>query len=158
MSAQTEVNFSELINKPKDTLARLDRTRRILLRRRDAEDLVLTTVARAEQDSTVVSAATRLFAALMQQGPAPRELLLQVLPAAFPWVKYLPREDREAFARQLFKELTASESLESSAPVAQLIIAWQHTAEVHADPELFAVLTSDSGDDYGPVPAPGAER
>jgi hypothetical protein len=48
--------------------------------------------------------------------------------------------------------------LDSSAPVAQLIIAWQHTAEVHADPELLAVLTSDSGEDYGPVPAPGDER
>lgn len=158
MSVQTEVNFSELINKPKDTLARLDRTRRILLRRRDAEDLVLTTVARAEQDSTVVTAATRLFAALMRQGPEPRELLLQVMPAAFPWVKYLPQADVSAFAGELFAELTASESLDSSAPVAQLIIAWQHTAEVHADPELLAVLTSDSGEDYGPVPAPGDER
>jgi len=39
------------------------------------------------------------------------------------------------------------------APVVQLITEWRHTAEVHADPALVAILTQDLGD-FGPVPAP----
>ncbi|MFI6700035.1 IS3 family transposase [Streptomyces sp. NPDC050509] len=46
------MNFSELVNKNKQTLARLKDSPRLLLHRRDGEDLVLTTVARAEQDQT----------------------------------------------------------------------------------------------------------
>ncbi|MGN5378790.1 hypothetical protein ACQ4WX_19370 [Streptomyces lasalocidi] len=34
------------------------------------------------------------------------------------------------------------------------LVAWQHTAEVHSDPELPTALTSHREDDYGPVPDP----
>lgn len=47
MSAENAaVNFSELVNKNKQTLARLQEAPRPLLHRRDGEDLVLTTAAR----------------------------------------------------------------------------------------------------------------
>lgn len=38
--------------------------------------------------------------------------------------------------------------------VAQVVIAWQRTAEVHSDPEPLAALTRDHAEDYGPVPDP----
>ncbi len=50
--------------------------------------------------------------------------------------------------------LRAADSLGNSTSVAQLLIAWQHTAEVHSDPELLAALTKDHSEDYGPVPDP----
>ncbi len=148
-----EVLFSELVNKPKDTVAKLGRVRDLRLRRRDDEDLMLTTAARAEQNTEMVSATTRMFVALMQHDEQARALLLDVIPYAFPWVRFLPREDVQAFLVELVDTLRAVEELGSPAPVVQVITEWRHTAEVHADPELFAVLTKDAAD-HGAVPPP----
>lgn len=148
-----EVLFSELVNKPKDTVAKLGRSRDLRLRRRDDEDLVLTTAARAEQNTELVSATTRMFVALMQHDEHARALLLDVIPEAFPWVRFLPKEDVQAFLVELVGTLRAVEELDSPAPVVQVITEWRHTAEIHADPELFAALTQD-GEDHGEVPAP----
>jgi hypothetical protein len=148
------VNFSELVNKNKQTLARLKKSPRLLLHRRDGEDLVLTTAVRAEQDQTVVSAATRMLAAMARREPGSMELLLDILPDAFPWVRFLPEPDIHAFAVELVDTMRAAESVGNNASVAQMLIAWQHTAEVYSDPELLAALTTDHAEDYGPVPDP----
>lgn len=150
------MNFSELVNKNRQTLARLRESPRLVLHRRDGEDLVLTTAARAEQDRTVVSAATRMLAAMARRDPDSTQLLLDVLPEAFPWVRFLPEADLHAFAVELVDTMRAAEPLDNSASVAQLLVAWQHTAEVYSDPELLAALTRDHGEDYGPVPDPGS--
>lgn len=42
--------------------------------------------------------------------------------------------------------------------VAQFLIAWQHTAEVHSDPDPLAALTRDHDADYGPPPDPRETR
>jgi hypothetical protein len=39
-------------------------------------------------------------------------------------------------------------------PIATVIAAWKHTAEAYADPELFAVLTTDRGEDHGVLAPP----
>ncbi|MFI8392119.1 hypothetical protein [Streptomyces sp. NPDC085540] len=155
MSAENAaVNFSELVNKNKQTLARLKESPRLLLHRRDGEDLVLTTAARAEQDQTVVSAATKMLSAMARREPGSMELLLDILPEAFPWVRFLPEPDVHAFAVELVDTMRAADSIGNNASVAQLLIAWQHTAEVHSDPVLLSALTTDHGADYGPVPDP----
>ncbi|MFG3233877.1 hypothetical protein ACGFZG_19255 [Streptomyces antibioticus] len=150
-SESAAVNFSELVNKNKQTLARLKESSRLLLHRRDGEDLVLTTATRAEQERTVVSAATRMLAALARREPGSTRLLLDILPDAFPWVRFLPEADVHAFAVELVDTMRAADSVGNSASVAQLLIAWQHTAEIHSDPELLAALTKDHTEDYGPV-------
>ncbi|MFF4408211.1 hypothetical protein ACFY2W_03660 [Streptomyces sp. NPDC001262] len=156
MSAENAaVNFSELVNKNKQTLARLKETPRLLLRRRDGEDLVLTTAERAEQDQTVVSAATRMLVAMARHEPGSMELLLDILPDAFPWVRFLPDSDVHAFAVELVDTMRAGESIANSSVVAQMLIAWQHTAEAHADSDVRAALIKDHDEDYGPVPEPG---
>jgi hypothetical protein len=75
-----------------------------------------------------------------------RALLLDVILEAFPWVRVLPKEDVQAFLVELVGTLRAVEELGSPAPVVQVITEWRHTAEVHADPELFAALTNDGED------------
>ena len=157
MPTAPEVPFSELINKPKDTVAKLQQAPggRLRLRRRDDENLMLTTESRVEQDAEVVSAATRMFVALMKNDAGVRALVTDVLPEAFPWVRYLPAEDVRAFVVELVGTLRAVEDLGTKAPVAQVIVEWQHTAEVYADPELLAILQRDHPGDFGPVPPPG---
>ncbi|GAB2753873.1 hypothetical protein GCM10027174_31540 [Salinifilum aidingensis] len=124
------------------------------MHRRGDEDLVLTTALRAQQDSEVVSASARVFAAMMQRDPdGARSLMLDVLPQAFPWVRLLPADDRTAFIDEFVDALRAVEDLDNPAAVVHVITTWRHTAEVCADPELHEVLATD-GADHGPASAP----
>lgn len=151
--AAAEAPFSDLINKPRATLELLARSsaHSIRLRRRDDVDLVVTTASRYEQEHTVIRAAVRLFGALIRHRDA--ESMLKVLPDVFPWVGFLPAEQKSQFLAELVATLRAAEDIDNLAPVAQLIIEWQHTAEVYADPALLASLRQDA-DDFGPVTAP----
>lgn len=152
-----EVNFSELSNKPRDTVRKLEQSpsRSLRVRRRDhnAEDLVLTTASRAAEVNEVSSATTKLFLALMQHDDHVRMLVTDIVPTAFPWVRFLPKPDVQAFVVELVDALEGGESLNTPAPAAQVIAAWRHTAEVHADPELSAALRAD-GDDFGTAEPP----
>jgi hypothetical protein len=150
-----EANLSDLLNKPKATLARLAGSRRLVLHRRDAEDLVITTAERAAADNAVVRDTTRLFREMMRKDPMVMTLAVQVLPAVFPWVRHLPENGWEEFAAEWLDSLGAAAELNNNAGVEAVVAAWQHTAEVYADPELFAILTREhDGTDYGPVPRP----
>jgi hypothetical protein len=141
MTTAAEANLSDLLNKPVATLARLVSNRRLLLHRRDAEDLVLTTAGRAAQDTAVVRDTTRLFREMMQRDPAVMTLAIQVLPAIFPWVRYLNDDEREEFAAEWLGTLSAAAEMNNNAAVEGVVAAWRHTAEIIADPELYAIAT-----------------
>ncbi|MDX3455544.1 hypothetical protein PV396_27020 [Streptomyces sp. ME02-8801-2C] len=63
----------------------------IRLRRRDDEDLYLTTAARADEPVRVLDATTRVFVAMTKTDPRATKMLTQALPEAFPWVRFLPK-------------------------------------------------------------------
>lgn len=150
-----EANLSDLLNKPKATLARLTGSRRLVLHRRNAEDLVITTAERADADSAVVRDTTRLFREMMRKDPTVMTLAVQVLPSVFPWVRHLNDQERSEFAAEWLGALSAAGELDNGAAVEGVVAAWQHTAEIIADPELFAFLTRErEGLDYGPVVPP----
>ncbi|POX99125.1 hypothetical protein C3469_01110 [Mycobacterium kansasii] len=152
-----EVSFSDLQLKGKATIERWLRSsagRPLRVRRRDAEDLVLTTASRAAQEREAASATSRLFVAMMRHGRGARDLVNEALSEAFPWVAFLSRAEVHEFVDELVATMRAADSIDNPAPVAQLIESWRHTAEVLADPELAAVLTAPSDGDYGRVPAP----
>lgn len=153
-----EVTFSELQLQGKTTVERLRRspTQSLRVRRRDAEDLVLTTAARAELERTAASVTTRMLVAVMQRDPQARESVTDVLPEVFAWAVFLSREEVQEFVVELVATLRAAESLDNPVPVVQVIDAWRHTAQVRADPELAAILAADTDTDtdLGTVPAP----
>lgn len=151
-----ETTFSELIQHPRDTVARLhaSRTRSLRLRRRGEEDLLLITATRADQTIELTSLATGLLTAFADD-EAGRRLLLVALPKVFPWVTYLPAEDLPEFVSDVVETLRAAESLDNPAPLVQVITEWRHTAEVHADPELRELVGRVTGD-FGDVPPPHA--
>ncbi|MFF4222674.1 hypothetical protein ACFYZH_07365 [Streptomyces abikoensis] len=84
-----------------------------------------------------------------------REIVLDVLPDVFPWVRFLPEPDVQAFAVELVDTTRAADSVNNSAAVAQMLAAWEHTAEAHSDPDVLAALTKDHETDCGPPPATG---
>lgn len=155
-----EVSFSDLQLRGKATVEawlRHSSTRALVVHRRDAEDLVLTTASRAAQAREASSATSRMFVAMMQRDPHVRELVTDVVPEVFPWVAFLSREEVREFIVDLVATMKAAESIDNPAPVAQLIEEWRHTAEVLADPELAAVLVAPSTVDHGTVSPPGGD-
>ena len=128
-----EIPFSELVQKPTDTVARLKATRgqTLRLRRRDAEDLTLTTASRAEQEHAVVSATTRMFVALVRHDEAARSLLVDVVPEAFPWVRFLPIPDIRAFA--LVRTMGFLPDIRHTLKPCQGVVRWAG-GDVHREP------------------------
>ncbi|WP_066903786.1 hypothetical protein [Millisia brevis] len=151
-----EVTFSDLQLRGKATVELLhrSRTQSLLVTRRDADDLVLTTAARADVEHTAASVTARMFVALMQRDPQVRELVTDVLPDVFPWVSFLSRAEVQEFVLELVSTMRAADSLGNPTPLVQVIDAWRHTAEALADPELAAILSGDTEDDHGPIPEP----
>ncbi|MGP3966961.1 hypothetical protein [Streptomyces sp. 6N223] len=158
MSASlADLPFTEFIQRPTAATGQLASVRALRLRRRDAEDLVVMPAERAERESEVVDFTARLLVSLLHhEGGA--ALVRSVLPEVLPWVRFLPPDDVGILASELTETAAASASLGNTAPVAQLLIEWRHTAEVHADPELRERLAHPSGDDYGPALPPEASE
>jgi hypothetical protein len=148
--------FSELVNKPVDTVEKMDRAPRhgIRITRRGDEDLYLTTAARAEQVVEIVDTTTRLFVHLMKSSPVVVDLLTNVFPDVFPWVRFLPAEDVREFLVEFVDTANASTSLDTVDPILALVAAWKSTAEIYSDPELYAALNRDFGEDGGRVTLP----
>jgi hypothetical protein len=160
MSDLPEVTFSELLQRPSETVERLKSSRRRAVRvhRRGSEDnLVLKTELREEEDHEILVLTVRVLRAVMSDPLTRSQLLLELLPQIFPWITFLPPDDRVAFAQELVDVMDASAGLRVPAPVLQVIIEWKNTAEIHADPELLAILTSTDRGDFGPVPKPVVE-
>ncbi|PWK70293.1 hypothetical protein BCL76_105246 [Streptomyces sp. CG 926] len=86
------------------------------------------------------------------------ELAFDLLRSVFPWVRFLPEADVHAFAAELIDTMRATDATGHYASVVQMLIAWQHTAQVHSDPVLLAALTKDHETDYGPTPDPLHKR
>lgn len=150
----TEVPFSQLVQHPKPTVAKLEQSprRRLRLERRDGGDLILESAERAEAEDEALNMAGRLFFTLMKNDKATRALLL-ALPEVFPWVRFLPRDDIRAFLVELVETLHAAADLGNIAALTPVIAAWRATAEVYSDPELLNAATSPlDGADHGQVP------
>ena len=160
MSDLPEVNFSDLLQRPNETVEKLKASRHHALRvhrRGSQDDLVLTTVQQATEEHEVVVLAVRVLRAVMSDPVLRSQTLLDILPRIFPWSMFLPSDARIAFAQELVDIMEASADLGTSAPVLTLIAQWRNTAEIYADPELLAILSSPRGGDFGPVPKPIVE-
>ncbi|MFD4430049.1 hypothetical protein [Nocardia sp. NPDC058497] len=151
-AAYDVVPFSELLHKPAVTTGMLDRVRALRLRRRDAGDLALMRVDQMHAEAQVVDFTARLLAGLINQLGA--EAIRDVLPAAVPWVTFLPDPDREQFLTELVAVANGAAALENLAPLAVLLTQWRHSAELYADPALLELVTREPEGDLGPVPRP----
>ncbi|GAA3271576.1 hypothetical protein Dvina_45335 [Dactylosporangium vinaceum] len=145
------VPFSELLRQPAETAERLTRARAVRLRRRDAADLVLMSAERADAEAEVIDLSSRLLAGVASRDPG---LLRELLPSALPWVRFLPPADVDAMAAEFVSTTEAAAAIGNTAAVSQLLVEWRHTAEIHADPDLYRALTAQPLEDFGPVPRP----
>jgi hypothetical protein len=149
------VPFSELIQHPRETTLRLDEAEMLRLVRRNQPDLMLATVERTERDAEIFDITTRLLVGIIAREPS-RDVLRSSLTGVFAWTRFLPDDAVDEFLAELVEVARASAEIRNLRPVAQVIIEWQHTAEIYADPELHRLLNREfSGkDDFGPVEVP----
>jgi hypothetical protein len=154
MTAIIEVPFSQLVQQPKETVAKLEGSprRRVRLERRDGRDLILESAERAEANENAMKVTGNIFFHLMKTDKGARALLL-ALPEVFPWVRFLPKPDVQAFLVELVETTRACADLGNAAALMPVVTAWQATAEIYSDPELLsAATTALDGTDYGEVP------
>jgi hypothetical protein len=69
-------------------------------------------------------------------------------------VDLLPESDRRRFAADVVRAVQASAELGRWAVLAQVIVEWEATAAIYADPALVEELSRPLDGDFGPVPAP----
>lgn len=150
-----EVPFSEFLKHSTEATGRLRDVRALRLRRRDAEDLVVMDAARAEQEGAVIDLTAKLLRGVIREEGG-LDLVRHVLPTVVPWMRFLPADDVEVLVAELADTILAAAAVNNLAPISQLLVAWQHTAEVYADPKLHAILTADHEGDHGPMPEPVA--
>ena len=158
MTTTTGVPFSQLVQHPKDTVAKLEESprRRIRLDRRDGSDLILESAERAEAEDEALDMASRLFFSLVKNDDGARALLL-ALPDVFPWVQFLTTEGVRAFLVELVDTTRACAAVGNMAALEPVIAAWRETAEIRSDPELLKAATTPlDGTDHGTVLAPGS--
>src|SRR5262245_9205757 len=134
MADVVEVPFSDLAKRPAQVAEMLNRSTALRLSRRDAEDLVLMSAARRDSEMEVMTVTARLLAELAASDSA---VLQRFLPRVLPWVLYLPASDVELLIADFVAAAAASVDFGNIAPLAQRLVAWKHTAEVHADPDLY---------------------
>ncbi|MGH3685780.1 MAG: hypothetical protein ACRDRU_00020 [Pseudonocardiaceae bacterium] len=151
--ASEDLPFTEFIQHPTAATGRLATVRALRLRRRDADDLVVMSAARAEREREVIELTARLLRSLALH-PDGHALLRALLPEVLPWARFLPTADRHILVQEFIDVTEAATSVGNVSPIAQLLAEWRHTAEVHADPELCALLSAPRGEDHGPVLPP----
>ena len=134
--AVTEFALSALLRSSTEVLSHLA-DGDVILRRRGKAPLRLTLVGRDDERDEAYLAAIKLLRNVFVHRP---EVMVEALDDAFPWVEFLPPDDRGTFADELSRTLIATADLDTTAPVAQLIVEWRATAAVHADPKLAGRL------------------
>lgn len=82
------------------------------------------------------------------------EALRQSLPQVLPWTTFLPPEDIDTLISELVDTASGAVALDNLAPIALLLTQRRHSAEVYADPDLFAILIREPEGDFGPVSPP----
>ncbi|MFF7778650.1 prevent-host-death family protein [Streptomyces tanashiensis] len=153
MLTQT-VSFSELSKNSKRVAERLDTAYRLLVTRRDGEDLYLTTASYDQEREETADVTARLLAALLTADDG-AHVIGRALPSVFPWVRHLSSEETQEFVRDLVDATHDAAQLDVHATLHRAIVEWRATARILADPGLTARLTRPLPDeDHGEVTAP----
>ncbi len=145
MGAAATATFSEFLREPKRVIRQLDKAARVVIERRDADDLVLMNAARADEDAEGLEIVAHVLAKALSEVPA--AVFAHALAERLPWARFLPPAERDRFTREFLATAEASGAAGSTAALAQLIHEWKATAEVWSDPKLAAELQR-------PLPAP----
>ncbi|WP_219601797.1 hypothetical protein [Nonomuraea indica] len=148
------IQFSDLSKHSKQVAATAERFHRVHVKRRDGEDLFLSTARYDRQREETADIAARMIAALLASDEGALAVL-HTLPAVFPWVRHLTEEETREFVQELVDATRDAVDLDVHATLHRVIVEWRATARILADPVLTEQLTrSLPEEDHGEVTAP----
>lgn len=101
----------------------------VLVTRRDAEPLVLTSKADADEADQVLSAAAALIGIAVSVDP---NVFTEQIAIAFPWASVLSATERREFANELIDTARACFTLGQHALFLGTVNGWRATAEAYA--------------------------
>ena len=145
MSNSEELTLTEFLRDPKRAYEAVDRSRRLVIRRRNAPDLLLSRADSHEEEIEGAGAYARMLRNLVTH--LTRQDLGDIVEESFPWTAYLSPEGRAQFATELATTFETCSELDTLAPLGQLLYEWKATAAAQADPELATRLSA-------PIPEP----
>jgi hypothetical protein len=143
----SEATFTDFLRNPRAVTDRVAYAN-VVLRRRNDEDLVLTTAARASAEAESLEVVSQLIVGALED-TAVRGRIADRAP--LPWTRFLPEGERARFYEELFACVIGSLEIKSMVPVARLLDEWRATAAVHADPDLAARMRLPLEADGGQV-------
>lgn len=123
----------------------------------DVVEVAVSSIEQATQSALMTKLALRLLERELGDVDG-RATVRAVLSDIWPWTSHLPMSEFAGMLDELSAVLRSQPPCpERDAAATQLLIEWEHTAEVWADPELLDRLTADGGGDFGAVPIPEGE-
>ncbi len=149
MSASTET-LTDFLHKPAKILKKVDK-KDIVLRRRGKPSIRLSLESRKAATTAGTEVAAHLLAEALALVPEVPARLPEIMERRYPWVRFLPQDARQGFARELVETLQACASVDNPARLHEVLHSWKATAEIYADPALLADLVR-------PLPAPTGGR
>lgn len=127
----------------------------VILGRREAEDLYLSTRARQERSADAARITTAMLADLAATRP---DVAGEVMTRALPWMSWLPTSDKVDCLSELLDQLRAGAQTGQLAPFERALEAWRSTAVIYSDPDVLAEIQRERTSaefDEGDVAFPG---
>jgi hypothetical protein len=133
------IPLSNLVQRPTE-VASLAAEQDVILGRRNADDLYLSTRERHEREAQGLRITTTALASLARSRP---DLAGEALTESLPWMKWLPVAEKAACLQELLGDLRAGAETAELRPFFLSLAAWQSTAVAWSDPELAETLRTD---------------
>jgi len=135
-SATTTATASDLSHKPGKVLDTVE-SKDVLITRRDAVDVLVSTVTRVRAERNSIAA----LVALGQKTWMRRQsALIPVMEGMYPWIKSLPKGDQKIFVHRYADVLVECATHRDFQPLAILLSQWEYTASLHRDDKVMSAL------------------
>lgn len=132
-------SLTDFLRDPNKVLKQVDK-HDVVIDRRGKPSIVISLQMRNIKIIKQNELASNLLADAVAGLPEIADRFPALLPKRFPWARFLPPAALAQFARELVETIQASASLDTQAPIEELVCAWKATAEIYVDPELAARL------------------
>ncbi len=135
-SATTTATVSDLSHKPAEVLDTVE-SKDVLITRRDAEDVLVSTVTRVSAERNSIAA---LIAVVQKTWRRTQSGLIPVMEGMYPWMASLPRADQKTFVHRYADVLAECAAHRDFQPLVILLSQWEYTASLHRDEKLMSAL------------------